>query len=97
MEAQHYLHIGFQDIFAKFQLKDDPEYNQTKAIAGTSNPDWKLEKIYSFKPLTAEVSGTVMSLRLFVPRIMVTLFHEISYRLCPSVFFYYSLFDFGSS
>ena len=48
--------FNLQEIRAEFALKGDKEMVKTKAIAGTNNPDWKLEKQYDFPSLTEEVS-----------------------------------------
>ena len=47
--------FNLQEIRAEFALKGDKEMVKTKAIAGTNNPDWKLEKQYDFPSLTEEV------------------------------------------
>ena len=43
-------------MYAQYQLPSDVDPVKTKVVTGTNNPDWKLEKQYSFKSLTAEVN-----------------------------------------
>ena len=47
--------FNLQEIRAEFALEGDKEMVKTKAIAGTNNPDWRLEKEYDFPSLTEEV------------------------------------------
>lgn len=43
-------------MYAQYHLRTDTDAVKTKAVGGTNNPDWRLEKQYDFKSLTEEVS-----------------------------------------
>ena len=48
----------FQDVYAKYRVDEVSDWNQTKPIKDTKNPDWNFKKQHDFKGCTAEVRIT---------------------------------------
>ena len=44
-----------QDVYAKYRLDEHSDWNQTKVVKDTKNPDWNFKQQHDFKPATAEV------------------------------------------
>ena len=64
---KHHHKYGFVilkgESFCKYKVYLDKDYNQTEKVKKTINPDYQHEKLFSFAPVTKQVSIVAFFLR----------------------------------